>query len=124
MKRLNNLTLRNALIATHDALATAAALFASFFLRFDGELFWNRVPLLLHMLPYFVAFSVVVAYAFKLRQEPRVAVCVLGDGATSKGDFYEALNGAGVWQLPLVFVIVSLPTDRRRYLRRRSGRSG
>jgi pyruvate dehydrogenase E1 component alpha subunit len=36
-----------------------------------------------------------------------VAVCVLGDGATSKGDFYEALNGAGVWQLPVVFVVVN-----------------
>jgi O-antigen biosynthesis protein WbqV len=66
MISLKNLTLRNALIATHDALATAAALFASFFLRFDGELFWNRVPLLLHIVPYFIAFSVVVAYAFKL----------------------------------------------------------
>ena len=51
--------------------------------------------------------AVGVAYAFKLRREPRVAVCVLGDGATSKGDFYEALNGAGVWQLPLVFVVVN-----------------
>lgn len=66
MTSLKNLTMRNALIATHDALATAAALFASFFLRFDGELLWNRVPLLLHVLPYFVAFSVVVSYLFKL----------------------------------------------------------
>jgi 2-oxoisovalerate dehydrogenase E1 component alpha subunit len=46
-----------------------------------------------------------VAYAFKLRNEPRVAVCLLGDGATSKGDFYEAMNFAGVQHLPLVFVI-------------------
>jgi len=66
MMSFRNLTLRNALIATHDALATAAALFVSFYLRFDGELFWQRVPLLLHMLPYFVAFSVVVSYGFKL----------------------------------------------------------
>ena len=46
-----------------------------------------------------------VAYAMKLRQQRRAAVCVLGDGASSKGDFYEAMNAAGVWQLPLVFVI-------------------
>lgn len=46
-----------------------------------------------------------VALAMQLRREPRVAVCVLGDGATSKGDFYEALNWAGVSRLPLVFVI-------------------
>lgn len=45
------------------------------------------------------------AYAFKLRREPRVAVCLLGDGGTSKGDFYEALNLAAVWQVPLVVVI-------------------
>ena len=51
--------------------------------------------------------AVGVAYAFKLRNEPRAAVCVLGDGATSKGDFYEALNAAGVWKLPLVFVVVN-----------------
>ena len=50
----------------NDALATAAALFASFYLRFDGDMFWDRVPLLLRMLPYFVLFSVVVGYAFKL----------------------------------------------------------
>ena len=46
-----------------------------------------------------------VAYAFKLRKEPRVAVCLLGDGATSKGDVYEAMNFAGVWKLPVVFVV-------------------
>ena len=51
--------------------------------------------------------AVGVAYAFKLRREPRVAVCVLGDGGSSKGDFYEAMNAAGVWQLPVVFVIVN-----------------
>jgi pyruvate dehydrogenase E1 component alpha subunit len=44
------------------------------------------------------------ALAFKLRQEPRAAVAVVGDGGTSKGDFYEALNVAGVWALPVVFV--------------------
>jgi O-antigen biosynthesis protein WbqV len=66
MTSLRNLNLRNALIATHDALATAAALFVSFILRFEGDLFWHRLPLLLQILPYFIAFSVVVAYIFKL----------------------------------------------------------
>jgi len=46
-----------------------------------------------------------VALAFKLRHEKRAALCLFGDGATSKGDFYEALNMAGVWQLPLVMVV-------------------
>jgi 2-oxoisovalerate dehydrogenase E1 component alpha subunit len=45
-----------------------------------------------------------VAYAFKLRKEPRVAVCFFGDGATSKGDLWEAMNFAGVQKLPVVFV--------------------
>ena len=48
-----------------------------------------------------------VAYAFKLRMEPRVAVCLFGDGATSKGDLWEAMNFAGVWKLPVVFVAIN-----------------
>ena len=67
MMRLSTLTSRNALIAAHDALATAIALFASFYLRFEGsEYFYARVPLLLHILPYFIAFSVVVCYVLNL----------------------------------------------------------
>lgn len=46
-----------------------------------------------------------VAYALKFRKESRVAVCLLGDGATSKGDVYEAMNFAGVQKLPVVFVV-------------------
>lgn len=48
-----------------------------------------------------------VAYAFKLRKEARVAVCMFGDGATSKGDVWEAMNFAGVHKLPVVFVVVN-----------------
>ncbi len=60
-----------------------------------------------------------VALAFKLRREPRVAVCILGDGATSKGDVAEAMNIAGVWRLPVIFVIannqwaISIPRSRQ-----------
>jgi len=64
--RFPNFTLRNVLIATHDALATTAALLASFFLRFDGIYLTERLPLLLRILPYFVAGSVVVCYLFNL----------------------------------------------------------
>lgn len=49
--------------------------------------------------------AVGVALAIKLKGERRAAVAVGGDGATSKGDFYEALNVCGVWSLPAVFVI-------------------
>ena len=51
--------------------------------------------------------AVGVATAFKLRGEPRVAVCALGDGGTAKGDFYEAINLAGVWHLPVVFIAIN-----------------
>lgn len=46
-----------------------------------------------------------VALAIKLRRQPRAVVCVFGDGATSKGDVAEALNLAGTWKLPAVFVV-------------------
>lgn len=46
-----------------------------------------------------------IAFAFKYRKQERVAVVCLGDGGTSEGDFYEAINVAGVWKLPIVFVV-------------------
>jgi O-antigen biosynthesis protein WbqV len=67
MTRFSQLTHRNFLIATHDALATAFALLASFYLRFEGsEAFFARLPLLLKILPFFVAFSTVICFVFKL----------------------------------------------------------
>lgn len=63
--------------------------------------------------------AVGVALAFRLRGEPRASVCVVGDGATSKGDFAEALNMAGVWRVPAVFIVnsnvwaISVPRDRQ-----------
>jgi FlaA1/EpsC-like NDP-sugar epimerase len=66
MTRFSNLTMRNLLIAVHDALATTLAVLASFYVRFEGEAFLDRLPLLLRILPYFVAFSVVVCYFFNL----------------------------------------------------------
>ncbi len=67
MTPLSQLTRRNYLIATHDALATAFALLASFYLRFEGgEAFYARLPLLLRILPFFVIFSVIICYVFNL----------------------------------------------------------
>lgn len=45
------------------------------------------------------------AYALKYEARSQAVLCVCGDGASSQGDFYEALNVAGIWQLPLVVVI-------------------
>jgi pyruvate dehydrogenase E1 component alpha subunit len=48
-----------------------------------------------------------VAAALKYREEDAAAVCVFGDGATSKGDVYAAINVAGAWTLPMVFVVTN-----------------
>jgi TPP-dependent pyruvate/acetoin dehydrogenase alpha subunit len=45
------------------------------------------------------------ALAFKLRNEPRVAVPFFGDGATNTGAFHESMNLAQLWTLPVVFVL-------------------
>lgn len=66
-----------------------------------------------------VPHAVGVALAFRLRGEQRASVCIIGDGATSKGDFAEALNMAGVWKVPAVFVInnnawaISVPREKQ-----------
>lgn len=49
--------------------------------------------------------AVGVAMAIKYEKKPHVVVAVCGDGATSEGDFSEALNFAGVFKAPIVFVV-------------------
>ena len=46
-----------------------------------------------------------IGYAFKYRKQARAVVTTCGDGATSKGDFYESINLAGAMGLPVVFVV-------------------
>jgi 2-oxoisovalerate dehydrogenase E1 component alpha subunit len=46
-----------------------------------------------------------IAYAIKYRKEPRAVLTICGDGGTSEGDFYEGINFAGLFKLPVVFVI-------------------
>src|SRR5690349_1986161 len=62
MKRPLQFNLRNVLIAAHDALATAFALMASFYLRFEGAQLADRLPFLWKILPWFVLFSIIVSY--------------------------------------------------------------
>ncbi len=63
--------------------------------------------------------AVGLAYAIRLREETDVVMTFFGDGATSEGDFHEALNFAGTFQLPVVFVCqnnqwaISVPRDRQ-----------
>jgi len=63
--------------------------------------------------------AVGVAYAIKYRKQDRAVVTTCGDGATSKGDFYESINLAGAMGLPVVFVVnnnqwaISVPLARQ-----------
>lgn len=60
-----------------------------------------------------------IALAHKLRNEKRVTAVFTGEGATSEGDFHEALNVAAVWELPVLFCIenngygLSTPTNEQ-----------
>jgi FlaA1/EpsC-like NDP-sugar epimerase len=66
INRIFRFTWRNWMIAIHDAIVTALAVILSFLLRFDGENLWDRLPLLLTILPYFIIFSFFVCYVFNL----------------------------------------------------------
>ncbi len=63
--------------------------------------------------------AVGLAYGIKYRGENDLAMTFFGDGATSEGDFHEAMNFAGVYQLPVVFVCqnnhwaISVPRKRQ-----------
>jgi 2-oxoisovalerate dehydrogenase E1 component len=46
-----------------------------------------------------------IALAKKLRNEHAIALSFCGEGASSEGDFHEAINLAAVWQLPVIFLI-------------------
>lgn len=46
-----------------------------------------------------------VAMGFKLRKQPHVAIAYTGDGGSSEGDFYEGLNFAGVFKLPVIYFV-------------------
>lgn len=57
------------------------------------------------MLPDMMAVAVGMALAFKLRGEQRCALAFFGDGATSVGDWHEAMNLAAVQHVPAIFVL-------------------
>jgi len=71
------------------------------------------------MLPDMMLVATGMAMAFKQRGERRCAITWFGDGSTSRGDFHEAMNWAGVQKLPVVFVLennqyaYSTPLDKQ-----------
>src|SRR5579864_5862748 len=71
------------------------------------------------MLPDMMLVATGMAMAFKLRGERRCALTWFGDGSTSRGDFHEAMNWAGVQKLPVIFILennqyaYSTPLDKQ-----------
>src|SRR5687768_14197599 len=70
-----------------------------------------------------VPHAVGLAYAAQYRGDDVVVMVYFGDGATSEGDFHEALNFAGVWHVPVVFVCqnnqwaISVPLKKQTHSR-------
>src|SRR3954471_7737248 len=69
-----------------------------------GDVRLGMIAMVSH-LPAMLPVACGAALAFKMRNEPRVALGWLGDGGAARGDAHEAMNFAGVRRLPVVFVI-------------------
>lgn len=69
-----------------------------------GALEHGIVGMISHLGPQ-LSLAAGVAMAHKLRKEGKVSLAFTGEGATSQGEFHEALNVASVWKLPVIFVI-------------------
>ncbi|HEV2226031.1 MAG TPA: thiamine pyrophosphate-dependent enzyme, partial [Nitrososphaerales archaeon] len=79
------------------------------FQYYGGDEGGMKIPAGLNMLPILapvsgqVPHAVGLGLAFKLQGKKSVVLVSTGDGGTSKGDFHEGLNFAGVYKLPVVF---------------------
>jgi pyruvate dehydrogenase E1 component alpha subunit len=98
-------------------------------LFFAGHLEGGQPAADLHDLPITIPVAtqlphaVGLAYAAQYRGDDVVVMAYFGDGATSEGDFHEALNFAGVWHVPIVFVCqnnqwaISVPLKKQTHSR-------
>jgi len=81
------------------------------FLYWEGYEEGNMIPKEVGGLPYIVPVAsqlphaAGLAYAMKYQKKESAVITYVGDGGTSEGDFYEALNFAGVMNVPLVTII-------------------
>jgi pyruvate dehydrogenase E1 component alpha subunit len=75
----------------------------------DGNLHFGDRELgcvgMVSMLPDMAQVATGMALAFKMRDEPRVAMTFFGEGSTANGQWHEAMNFAGIYRLPVVFVL-------------------
>ncbi|MDP8231335.1 MAG: thiamine pyrophosphate-dependent enzyme, partial [Candidatus Zophobacter franzmannii] len=95
------------------------------FLYFKGDEQGSKFVDAPHLLPSSVPIAsqllhgVGIGYSIKHNKKPGVVFTFVGDGGTSEGDFHEALNFAGVWKVPVVFIVqnnqfaISVPRNRQ-----------
>ncbi|HTY91642.1 MAG TPA: pyruvate dehydrogenase (acetyl-transferring) E1 component subunit alpha [Methanocella sp.] len=80
------------------------------YMMWMGNDLGNRIPDGVNCLPISIPVgsqmlhATGMAWAANIRKEKNAFLCYFGDGATSRGDFHEALNFAGVFQVPAVFL--------------------
>ncbi len=96
-----------------------------FFLYWRGFEEGGAIPKDVHGFPYIVPVAsqmphaAGIAFAQKYKKNDAAVVAYVGDGGTSEGDFYEALNFAGVFKVPLVAIIennqwaISVPRSKQ-----------
>ena len=83
-----------------------------------GTQYYKIIGMISHLGPQ-LALADGIALADKLNNSKKVTLAFTGEGATSEGDFHEALNVAAVWNLPVIFVIenngygLSTPTNEQ-----------
>ncbi len=73
----------------------------------DGQNFENAKNFLPYSVP--IASQLIhaagIGYAINYRKTDQIVFTFVGDGGTSEGDFHEALNFAGVWKAPVIFIV-------------------
>ncbi len=95
------------------------------FLYFKGDERGSIMKNAPHMLPSSVPIAsqllhaAGIGYSIKHNKKPGVVYTFVGDGGTSEGDFHEALNFAGVWKAPVIFIVqnnqfaISVPRQKQ-----------
>jgi pyruvate dehydrogenase E1 component alpha subunit len=87
--------------------ATLKEIFLYFMGYEDGNVFKNAINFMPISVPIAsqLTHAAGIGYEIKYNKKTQVVVAFCGDGGTSEGDFHEALNFAGVWGIPVIFVI-------------------
>ncbi len=86
------------LFATRDAVEKGRSMPCHYSDRSVNQVSWSSC--MATQLPHAVG----MAYAARYKGDETIAAAYLGDGATSESDFHTAMNFAGVWKAPVVFI--------------------